>query len=114
MQVNAAGGGGEAAGDVDDPGPDGGPAGVGLPGGHGRGAGKVERQDGAGGPCGVGRVAAGGQVGQGPVLQLGDDLLDDGVVAVPLVGLDRGQGAVGDEGVVAVGREQLALLGPVR
>jgi len=33
------------------------------------------------------------------------------VVSVPLIGLDGGQGAVGDEGVVAVGREQFALRG---
>ena len=55
-----------------------------------------------------------GQVRQWPVLEFGDDLLDDGVVAVTLVGLDDAQGGVGDEGVVAVGREQLALLGAVR
>jgi hypothetical protein len=46
-----------------------------------------------------------------PVLVLGDDLLDQGVIAMPLISLDGRQGAVGDERMVAVGREQLALLG---
>jgi len=55
------------------------------------------------------------------VLQLGDGLLgdgllgdgvpDDGVVPVAGVGLDGGQGGVGDEPVVAPGGEQLALPG---
>ena len=44
------------------------------------------------------------------ILELSDDLLDERVVAMTLVGLDRGQRAVGDERVVAVGREQFALL----
>ena len=56
---------------------------------------------------------AGRQMRQGVVLEFGDDLLDDRVVTMPLVGLDHGEGAVGDEGVVAVGREQLALLGAI-
>ncbi|MCP6134171.1 hypothetical protein NL393_33865, partial [Klebsiella pneumoniae] len=59
------------------------------------------------------RVLPRRQMRQRPVLELGDDLLNQGVVAVTLIGLHHGQGAVGDEGVVAVGREQLALLGPV-
>lgn len=46
---------------------------------------------------------------EGVGLELGDDLLDDGVPAVDLVGLDRAQGGVGDERVVAVGGEQLTL-----
>ena len=54
-----------------------------------------------------------GQVGQGPVLELGDDLFDDRVPAVDLVGLDGGQVAAGDERVGAPGREQLALHGAV-
>lgn len=45
------------------------------------------------------------------VLQLGDGLLDDGVVPVAGVGLDGGQGGVGDEPVVAPGGEQFALPG---
>ena len=48
---------------------------------------------------------------QRPVLELGDDLLDDGVVAVPGVGGDRVQGRVRDERVVPVGGEQFALHG---
>lgn len=40
----------------------------------------------------------------------GTALLDDGVVAVGLVRLDQAQGGVGDEPVMPVGREQLALL----
>ena len=50
------------------------------------------------------------------VLQLGDGVPDDGVpddgvVPVAGVGLDGGQGGVGDEPVVAPGGEQLALPG---
>ena len=48
-------------------------------------------------------------MGQGAVLELGDDLFDDGVPPVGQVGLDRVEVAVGDERVVAPGREQLAL-----
>jgi len=36
----------------------------------------------------------------GAVLELGDGLLDDGMVAVQLLGLHGGQGGVSDEGVV--------------
>jgi hypothetical protein len=50
-------------------------------------------------------------VGEGAVLELGDDLFDHGVVAVALVGPDRVQGGVGDERVMPVGVEQLALPG---
>ncbi len=39
-----------------------------------------------------------GQVCQWPVLELGDDLFDDRVVTVTLVGLNHVQGGVGDEG----------------
>ncbi len=42
-------------------------------------------------------------------LQVGDDLLDDGVGAVGGLGLDKVQLAVGERGVVAVDREQLTL-----
>jgi len=52
-------------------------------------------------------------VRQWPVLEFGDDLLDDRVVAMSLVGFDQVQGGVGDKRVVAEGREQLALLGAV-
>nr|WP_157550791.1 hypothetical protein [Nocardioides jensenii] len=56
----------------------------------------------------------GRQVRERPVLEFGDDLLNDRVIAVTLIGLDHAQGAVGDEGVVTVGREQLALLAAER
>ena len=49
-------------------------------------------------------------MGEWAVLQLGDDLLDDGVVAVGGLGGQHWLGAVGEHGVVAVDREQLALL----
>jgi hypothetical protein len=48
---------------------------------------------------------------QGTVLELGDDLLEDRVVTVSLVGLDGREGGVGDEPVMAVGVEQFALSG---
>ncbi len=50
-------------------------------------------------------------MGQRPVLQLGDDLLDDGVVAVRLVRGHGAQSAVGDEPVVTPAGEQLVLPG---
>jgi hypothetical protein len=50
-------------------------------------------------------------VGQRAVLEFGDDLLDVGVVAVMLVGLDDAEGGVGDERVVPVGGEQRTLPG---
>lgn len=55
----------------------------------------------------------GGQVRGRAVLEFGDHLLDHGVVALLLVGLDGAQGRVRDEPVMAVGREQLALFGAV-
>ena len=76
-------------------------------------AGDVERDHRHEDPCGVGRVLPAGQVCQGVVLQLCDDLLDAGVITVPLVGLDHAQGGVGDEPVVPVGSKQLALLGAI-
>ena len=51
----------------------------------------------------------GGGVGQGTGLELGDDLLDDRVVAVGGVGVNGAEGGVGDERVVAPGVEQLTL-----
>lgn len=47
-------------------------------------------------PGGVGGEVAGGQVGQGPVEQVGEDLLDDGVTAVLRLGLAQLEGAVGE------------------
>ena len=46
-------------------------------------------------------------------LELGDGLLDQGVVTVTLIGLDEAEGGVRDECVVAVGGEQLTLLGAI-
>lgn len=80
---------------------------LGQVGGHGGGASDVERDDRASDPRSVGGVLARRQVGQRAVLEFGDDLLDDRVFAVTLIGLDSGQYAVGDERVVAVSREQL-------
>jgi len=54
-----------------------------------------------------------GRCASGPSLKFGDDLLDHRVAAVAFVGLDQAQGAVGDERVMPVGREQLALFGAV-
>ena len=44
---------------------------------------------------------------------VGVDLLDDGVPAVGLLGLDQAERVVGEHRVVAVGRDQLALLAAV-
>lgn len=57
-------------------------------------------------------------MGQGAILELGDDLLDDdllddGVLAVRLVGLEQVKDRVRGERVVAVGREQLAEQRPL-
>ncbi len=51
----------------------------------------------------------GGQMRERPVLQVGDDLLDDRVAAVVGLGGEHRQGRVGEHGVVAPGGEQLAL-----
>ncbi|MGW0792331.1 hypothetical protein ACWD04_29920 [Streptomyces sp. NPDC002911] len=51
-----------------------------------------------------------GQVGQGGGFAVGDDLLDDGVVAVFLFGLQGCDRLVGEEEVVAPDGKQLALL----
>ena len=97
--------------DVDDLPAHGGPS-CGGPGCCGRGgAGEVERDHRARDPGGVGRLATRRQVRRRCVLELGDDLLDDRVVAEGLVCIDQAQARVGDEGVVATRREQLALLG---
>lgn len=50
-------------------------------------------------------------MGQRPAGQVGEYLLDHGVVAVLLLGLQQGEGAIGEHGVVAPGREQLFLPG---
>lgn len=75
--------------------------GVPAAGEDGGGAGEVERDHRAGQPGGVRSEHPRREVGERPVLQLGDDLLDEGVVAV---GGLRGQhrlARVGEHGVVA-------------
>jgi len=82
--VVAAGGADQSAGDVDEPGADGGSGRHGeLQRGQGaQGAGEVVRDRGQRQPAGVGGERPGRGVRQRPCLQVGDDLLDDGVVAV--------------------------------
>ena len=46
---------------------------------------------------------------EGAVVQVGEELLDDGVAAVLLLGLDELERGVGEDGVVAPGGEQLTL-----
>ena len=48
-------------------------------------------------------------MGEGAVVPVGEDLLDDGVVAVVFLGLDHLERAVGEHGVVAPDREQFVL-----
>jgi len=50
-------------------------------------------------------------VGEGPVVEVGEGLLDDGVVTVLFLGLDQPGPGVGEHGVVAPDGEQLALPG---
>ena len=52
-----------------------------------------------------------GQVGQGSVDQLGVELFDDRVVAVVGLGLQGGERAVGEHGVIPPGRAELGLPG---
>jgi hypothetical protein len=73
------------------------------------GAGEVERDRRQDEPGGVGREPARRQVRQRPVLEVGDDMLDDRARPVGGFGLQRRQGAVGEHRVVAVGGDQLAL-----
>ena len=49
------------------------------------------------------------QVRERAVLQVGDDLFDDGVPAVMALGLEQLERRVGEHGVVAPDREQLGL-----
>jgi hypothetical protein len=56
----------------------------------GRGAHHVERNGGKDEPGGVGAEPSGRQVRQGPVLEVGDDLFDDRVLAVGGLGVDQG------------------------
>jgi hypothetical protein len=101
---------GDPGSDGDQAGPDGGAAGPGVEGGgeHAGGAGQVGGDGGQGEPGGVRREVPGGQVGERPVVPVGEDLLDDGVVAVVRLGLDRLERAVGEDGVVAPGTVEVA------
>lgn len=110
----------DAAGSVRDPGRDvdqlsadgrGAGLGVARAGQAAGGAGEVVCHGGEGEPGGVGGEPARRQVGEGSVDEIGEDLFDDGVVAVSLVGGDGGQVGVGQEGVVAPGWEQFFLTG---
>ena len=71
------------------------------------GAGEVVRDRRTGQPGGVGRERPGGQVRQRRSPEVGDDLLDDRVVAVVGLGLQHRLGAVGEHRVVAPDGEQL-------
>ena len=59
--------------------------------------------------CAIGGERARGQVSQGPVGPVREDLLDDGVVAVLLLGLDEGKRGIGEHRVVAPDGKQLVL-----
>ena len=73
------------------------------------GADQVVGEGGQGEPGGVGVEMSGRRVGEGAVVEVGDDLLDDRVAAVLLLGLEGLERGVGEDGVVAPGGEQLAL-----
>jgi len=84
---------GQAGGDIDEVGADGGAAGPGVPRG-GQGAGRAEQVVGdgcEGEPGGVGGELARWQVCQRAADLVGEDLLDLGVVAVLFLGLDQGE-----------------------
>src|SRR5689334_17225933 len=89
MDGDAAGVAGDAAGQVDQVSAQGCRAGGGVAAsGQGRGgAGEVVGDRDAGQPGVVGVEPARGQVGQGPVDEFGEDLLDDGVATVVFFGL---------------------------
>jgi len=70
-----------------------------------RGEGEVERHRGASQPGRVRGEHPGGQVREWAVLQLGDDLFDDGVIAVGGLGGQHRLGRVGEHGVIAVDGE---------
>jgi len=102
-----------AGGDVDQVAADGGAAGLAV-GEAGQGAGGAQQvmgDGGAGEPGGIGREEPRGQVAQGAVIPVGEDLLDDGVVAVLSLGLDQLEWRAGEDGVVAPEAEQLVLAG---
>src|SRR5207344_2267981 len=72
---------------------------------------QVVGDPGAGQPGGVRREVTGGQVRERAVDEVGDELFDDGVVVVVGLGGEHRQRAVGEDGVVAPGGQQLALGG---
>ena len=74
------------------------------------GAGQVERHGGEDEPGAVRGEAARGQVRQSGVLQVGEDRLDDRVLAVDLVGVDGRQVAGGEERVEPPDVEQAGLV----
>src|SRR6266487_4551461 len=102
---------GQPGGDVDDFAADGGGPGGGVVrcGQVPAGAGQVMGDGGAGQPDPVGPKVPGGKVGQGPVDQVGVDLLDDGVATVLGFGLFEDERGVGEHREVAVLAEQFAL-----
>jgi hypothetical protein len=104
---------GGAGGEVDQVAAVGGAAGLAMgPAGQGRGgAQQVVGDGGAGEPGGVGGELARGQVCQGAVVAVGEDLLDDGVVAVLVLGPGSSHTGVGEDRVVPPGGEQLVLPG---
>jgi hypothetical protein len=63
----------------------------------------------AGQPRGVRGEVARWKVCEGAVDEVGEDLLDDRVIAVLLFGLDQVERAVGEDGVVPVEVEQFVL-----
>jgi hypothetical protein len=81
----------DAGGDGDQVAPDGSGPGLGMAAaGEGSGcAQEVAGDRGDGEPGGVGGELSRWQVGQGAVAQVGDDLLDDRVAAMLLLGLDQ-------------------------
>ncbi len=111
VQGEAAGGAGDPGGDMDQVGAQGGGGGLGME-DRGQGARGPQQVVGHGPqdqPRGVRVELPRGQVGQGAGLAVGNDLLDDCVVAVLPLGLEGLERAVGEERVVAPDRKQLAL-----
>jgi hypothetical protein len=104
---------GGAGGDGDQVAADGGGAGLGVaPAGEGAGGAQQVVGDGGDGEPGcVGAELSRGQVREGSVVQVGEELSGNGVAAVLFLGLDQLVWAVGEDGVVAPGGEQLALTG---
>ena len=83
--------------------------GVAGPGAGSGGAQQVVRHGGEDEPGPVCGEMTGWQVGEGPGVQVGDDLLDDRVAPVLAFCLQYFERGVGEDGMVAVGGEQLAL-----